>query len=753
MRAVLPSSVCVLVLASLVAARPAAATVYTVAESGGDFTVIQDALDVAVAGDTVQVREKATPYFEKLVFPASGNAGSGPITLEAFPGEQPIVDGTGVAGANLILIDTRSYIVVRGLVLRNNLGVNDGSGIRVLGAGSHVELRDNEIHDIRGSHAMGITVYGTDPTPISDVIIDGNTIHDCEPAQSEALTLNGNVTDFAVTNNTVRDVNNIGIDAIGGETDIQPNPALVARNGVIRGNTVIRANSSYGGGYAGGIYVDGGKDIVIENNVSTENDLGIEIGAENPGTVTSGIIVRNNLVYANEKVGIVFGGFQASVGRVKNCAFLNNSLFGNDTLGEGLGEFWIQYAEDNVIKNNILYSTDQNVLVYSENGNVNNTLDNNLFFAADGAAAAAFTWQNTFYAGFAAYQAGSGQDANSGFGDPLYVDAGGGDFHLTAPGSPAINAGDPAFVPAPSEVDLDGGTRVNGPRVDIGADEVASCGNGAIEAPETCDDGCLAGTPNVCEPVDDGDGCDSNCTLTGCGNGLVTAGEDCDDGNTASGDCCGATCQFDGFGSGCDDGNGCTITDACDGAGACAGSEAPASGCREGLRGSIQLRDRLPDKRDVLTWKLTKGDATTAGDFGNPVNGATTYDLCVYDTAAATPTLVMQATIPPGGVCKNKPCWKTAGSGGANGFRYSDSLTGNDGIRKVILKPGLAGKAKIILKGKGAGLPMPALPFAQDPALTVQMKSSDGVCWSTAYDAPAVKNDADQFKDTHKVVN
>ena len=729
------------------------ATVYVVAESGGDFTVIQDALDVAVAGDTVQVREKATPYFEKLTFPTSGSLGGGPITLEAFPGEDPIVDGTGVSGDNMILIDTKSYIIVRGLVLRNNLGVDDGSGIRILGSGSHIELRDNEIHDMRGSHAMGITVYGTDATAISDLIIDGNEIHDCEPAQSEALTLNGNVTDFQVTNNTVRDVNSIGIDFIGGETDIQPNPTLVARNGLVRGNTVIRANANYGGGFGGGIYVDGGKDIIIENNVSTESDLGLEIGAENSGTVTSGIIVRNNLIYANEKVGIVFGGFQASVGRVRDCQFLNNSLFGNDTLGEGLGELWIQYAEDNIIRNNIFYSTDQNLLIYSESGNVNNTLDYNLFFTADGAGQAEFTWQNTFYQGFAAYQAGSGEDANSLFGDPLFVDAGNGDLHVTGPGSPAINAGDPAFVPDPNEVDLDGGARVNGPRVDIGADEVASCGNGTTEAPEACDDGCLAGVPNVCEPIDDGDGCDSNCTVTGCGNGIMTAGEDCDDSNTANGDCCSATCQFDAVGATCDDANACTITDECDGAGACAGSAEPAVGCRSALRGSIQLKDRTPDSRDQLGWKFTKGDATTVADFGDPVNGSTSYDLCVYDETAGVPSLILQASIPAGGLCKGKPCWKGAGAANKNGFRYSDKLTSNGGIQKITLKPGIDGKAKVQVKGKGANVAPPPLPLAQDTSVTVQLKNSAGVCWGTSYDAPADKNEPEQFKDKHKVVN
>jgi len=62
----------------------------------------------------------------------------------------------------------------------------------------------------------------------------------------------------------------------------------------------------------------------------------------------------------------------------------------------------------------------------------------------------------------------------------------------------------------------------------------ATCGNGTVEAGETCDD-----TNAV-----DGDGCDSNCTVTGCGNGIMTAGEDCDDGNVVDGDACPSTCAF-----------------------------------------------------------------------------------------------------------------------------------------------------------------------------------------------------------------
>ena len=91
-----------------------------------------DAPDFA-PGDTVRVRAASTPYLEKLVFPRSGAPGA-PIRLEAWPGEQPVVDGTGVAGDHLVLIENRSWVEVVGLELRNSLDVNDGSGIRVTGA-------------------------------------------------------------------------------------------------------------------------------------------------------------------------------------------------------------------------------------------------------------------------------------------------------------------------------------------------------------------------------------------------------------------------------------------------------------------------------------------------------------------------------------------------------------------------------------------------------------------------------------------
>jgi hypothetical protein len=427
------------------------------------FRSIQHALNVALnPGDTVQVR--AGKYFERLSFPASGSA-AGSILLRNFGTEKVVLSGANLSDGNLVEIADRSYVQLIGFDIANLGGVRDGSGIRITGSGSHIELRNNRIHDIRGTNAMGITVYGTGAAPISDLVIDGNEIYACKAAPSEALTLNGNVNGFQITNNLVRDNNNIGIDMIGGETDIHPTE--VARNGLVRGNTVRNNRSNYGGGFAAGIYVDGGKDIVIENNISTGNDLGIEIGAENAGIVTSGIVVRNNLIYKNQKTGLVFGGFESDRGRVRECFFVSNTLWKNNQLKDGYAELEISFASNNVVAGNIFFAGSEGLLLYSEAGGAANQLDHNVWF---GPSNVDFTWNGTAYDSFTAFQTGAGLEANGRFANPLFVNPKLGDFHLQA-GSPALDTGstNPAWF-APQ--DFDGRARPQGPLADAGAFEL-----------------------------------------------------------------------------------------------------------------------------------------------------------------------------------------------------------------------------------------------------------------------------------------
>jgi hypothetical protein len=431
------------------------------------FATIRHALVAAEQpGDHVIVR-KGT-YREHLVLPHGGSAEAGPFVLENYPGERPILSGFGLRGGNMILIENLSYVVIRGFDIRNNTRVNDGSGIRIVGGGSNIEVRDNRIHDMRGLSAMGITVYGTSDVPVSNLIIDRNVIYNIQAAPSEALTLNGNVTDFQITNNRVHDVNNIGIDMIGGEADIHP--TQVARNGLVKGNVVYRARSKYGGGFAAGIYVDGGRDIVIDGNVVYQNNVGIEVGAENLGIVASGVVVQNNLVYWNDKAGLGFGGYDKDkTGRVEGCTFVNNTVYKNDTRKTGFGQLWIQYASQNTVANNIFWASANNVLVDSWEGNVDNVLDYNLWYTESAGHRAVFTWNGQRYTRFASYQAATQQDAHSLFADPKFVKRGAANFRLLAV-SPAINAGSAApgqFAPT----DFDGRTRPQGTQPCIGAYE------------------------------------------------------------------------------------------------------------------------------------------------------------------------------------------------------------------------------------------------------------------------------------------
>jgi hypothetical protein len=61
-----------------------------------------------------------------------------------------------------------------------------------------------------------------------------------------------------------------------------------------------------------------------------------------------------------------------------------------------------------------------------------------------------------------------------------------------------------------------------------------------------------------------------------------------------------------------------------------------------------------------------------------------------------------------------------------------------------VLKPG-PGTAKVIAKGRGTNLTLPALPLTTP--FTVQLQGSHGECWEHVYNtAGVVKNDTLQFK-------
>ena len=78
-----------------------------------------------------------------------------------------------------------------------------------------------------------------------------------------------------------------------------------------------------------------------------------------------------------------------------------------------------------------------------------------------------WTFDQKDYSSFEEYVAGTGNDKDSKFADPLFVDIPASNFHLQA-ASPARNGGEDLGAALVGDQDLDGRPRVNGKKIDIG---------------------------------------------------------------------------------------------------------------------------------------------------------------------------------------------------------------------------------------------------------------------------------------------
>ncbi len=161
---------------------------------------------------------------------------------------------------------------------------------------------------------------------------------------------------------------------------------------------------------------------------------------------------------------------------------------------------------------------------------------------------------------------------------------------------------------------------------------------------------------------------------------------------------------------------------------------APRTGCAVSVasRSSTLVLKDAGTTGDFVTWKWSKGEATTKGDFGQPLT-RDGYELCLY----AESRLVMTATAPAGRRCgsRGKPCWTDLSSG----FKYADQAGEPAGVVRAGLRAGAAGKAKITVKGKGTSLRLPALGALSAP-ITVQLSNVvTGRCFESTYSTFEVK--------------
>jgi len=443
------------------------------------WRTIQHAANTVGAGSTVYIM--AGTYTETVWVNVSGSAGNY-ITFTHFGSDVVTIDG-GSTGTQTVLftISGQNYLIVDGLHFTNATG-NFSSGIYITNGASHIQIKNNQISNIHFSNNPNdpvtsstnvnpLVVYNQNgSTACTDILIQNNQIFDCRTGFSEALTLNGNVDGFEVSGNTVHDITNIGIDLAGGYGVSNNSATDMARNGTVKDNVVYNCVSSYA--VSAGIYVDGGQNIIVERNTSYANGRGFEVGAEQAGHTTTGITVRDNIAWQNQGAGIGIGGYDyPNTGKVTNSQVLNNSFYDNNKNNTWVGELLVEYSENCTIKNNIFYGKNtQRMMIVTRLNSTGLTINYNQYYHPDGATLMKVDYEGAVYTGFSAYQSGAGQDAQSAFGDPLFANTATPDLNIQS-GSPAINAGDPAFVAGAGETDFAGNARVVGSGVDLGAYE------------------------------------------------------------------------------------------------------------------------------------------------------------------------------------------------------------------------------------------------------------------------------------------
>ena len=173
----------------------------------------------------------------------------------------------------------------------------------------------------------------------------------------------------------------------------------------------------------------------------------------------------------------------------------------------------------------------------------------------------------------------------------------------------------------------------------------------------------------------------------------------------------------------------------------------PRSGCQPPQRAAGISVNAAAYK---VGWKWLGGSTLPdVSQFGDPVNGPTAYHLCIYDTSAGPPFLAFSATVPAGGTCGPRPCWKQT----HNRFSYTNSLATPDGLRRMTLQAGKTG-AHIGASGRGRNLHMPASVdgnslLREFPEVIVQVQRSDSpTCWEAVFTSPATRSTRGVFADT-----
>jgi parallel beta-helix repeat protein len=385
--------------------------------SSQPFKTIQAAANRAVAGDSVTVLSGT--YSEKVTLKSSGTS-TAPVIFTTAPGASVTVSGqaNGFAIANL------SWITLHGFT-------------------------------ITSTSSYGISVSGS-----AHITIDGNNVSYAGLAQS-GKTAKGiyvsNTTDSWVSSNTAHHNSDTGIYLTNSSTGIQ-----------VVGNVAYSNASSYVR-QANGIDVLSGGNTITGNISHDNEDSGIRVSG-----VSSANTLANNVLYANGSYGI--NVLQSTSQRVLANSIYNNSTCGIIVQGSSTGAT----LTNNILVNNAVNTTRAKGNLNVDSSSTSGTsLDYDLLYQST-SGVVQVVWAGTNYTSLSSFVTARGQETHGLQGDPLWVSASAGDFHLRAD-SPAIDSANANAAGEPS-TDLEGRARVNDPATsNTGVGAVLYADRGAYE--------------------------------------------------------------------------------------------------------------------------------------------------------------------------------------------------------------------------------------------------------------------------------
>lgn len=321
-------------------------TTYYVAKDGNDenegteaspFKTITMAVTKMEPGDGVIIKEGS--YHEKVTVLKKGTRDK-PFTIKGKG--NVVIDGQGGGGTLLTIVEGSSYVSIESLTFKN-LNKVDARGLCIKAGSNHIQILECFFENIQTPHpshkyntANAIYLKGsgkTEETAIDNVLIKGGGAKNVGAGWSEVYSVDGNCTNVVLDGITVEapDVmSNIAICICGHDKGTNSNPEVNRPRHVTVKNCKVSGCRSPYGDDAYCVYGDGVYDVHIYNNIVSNSEGGIEVGAEHETTTFKGrdtekVVVEKNKIVDCKKA-IYVGGFNDKMGYAYDVTLKDNEI-------------------------------------------------------------------------------------------------------------------------------------------------------------------------------------------------------------------------------------------------------------------------------------------------------------------------------------------------------------------------------------------------------------------------------------------